>query len=69
MAKMMNLKGASRRSLLQQAGAAAIGITFAGAAGCTKQGDGRVVHFYNWGHLSAKPRSRISKPRPACRCR
>jgi spermidine/putrescine transport system substrate-binding protein len=47
MAKMMNLKGASRRSLLQQAGAAAIGISFAGAAGCSKPA-GRVVHFYNW---------------------
>jgi spermidine/putrescine transport system substrate-binding protein len=45
-----NLKrGASRRSILQQTGAAAIGITFAGAgASCSPGGGGRVVQFYNW---------------------
>jgi spermidine/putrescine transport system substrate-binding protein len=45
-----NLKrGASRRSILQQTGAAAIGITFAGAGASCSQGDGgRVVQFYNW---------------------
>jgi spermidine/putrescine transport system substrate-binding protein len=42
-------KGASRRSILQQFGAAAVGITFAGgAASCSKPGGGRVVNFYNW---------------------
>lgn len=44
-------RGASRRSILQQFGAAAVGVTFvgAGAAGCNRSGSGeRVVHFYNW---------------------
>lgn len=40
-------RGASRRSMLQQFGAAAIGISFAGGlAGCGR--GGRVVNFYNW---------------------
>jgi spermidine/putrescine transport system substrate-binding protein len=47
-----NLKigGASRRSILQQFGAAAIGMTFAGGmAGCGKPAAAqRVVNFYNW---------------------
>lgn len=48
--KKLLLKGASRRSLLQQMGAAAIGISFAGAASSCGQGGGnqRVVNFYNW---------------------
>ena len=43
-------RGASRRSILQQFGAAAIGITFAGAAAsCSRPAAGaRTVHFYNW---------------------
>ncbi len=47
---MRNLfKGASRRSILQSLGAAAVGITFTGASGCSPSSDGgRVVHFYNW---------------------
>jgi spermidine/putrescine transport system substrate-binding protein len=42
--------GASRRSLLQQFGAAAIGISFAGGlSACGRQGSAeRVVNFYNW---------------------
>lgn len=49
MSKGNFLRGASRRSLLQQFGAAAIGITFAGAASsCGRGGGGRVVNFYNW---------------------
>ena len=42
--------GASRRSLLQQFGAAAIGVTFAGGlSACNRGGNsGRVVNFYNW---------------------
>lgn len=47
-----NLKigGASRRSILQQFGAAAIGMSFAGGmAGCGKPAAAqRVVNFYNW---------------------
>lgn len=42
------LKGASRRSLLQQAGAAAIGITFAGGLSACGRGGGPRVNFYNW---------------------
>src|SRR5690606_35099742 len=43
------LKGASRRSLLQQFGAAAIGISFAGGlSACGRGGGGRTVNFYNW---------------------
>jgi spermidine/putrescine transport system substrate-binding protein len=43
-------RGASRRSILQQFGAAAIGISFAGAAASCGRGanSGRVVNFYNW---------------------
>jgi spermidine/putrescine transport system substrate-binding protein len=42
--------GASRRSILQQFGAAAIGMTFAGGmAGCGKPAAAqRLVNFYNW---------------------
>lgn len=44
------LKGASRRSILQQLGAAAVGVTFTGAAGCSPGGGGgeRSINFYNW---------------------
>ncbi|HVV34482.1 MAG TPA: spermidine/putrescine ABC transporter substrate-binding protein [Vitreimonas sp.] len=50
MIKNLMLKGASRRSILKQAGAAAIGMTFAGPlAACSKGGaGGRFVSFYNW---------------------
>lgn len=48
MAKGKYLTGASRRSLLKQFGAAAIGISFAGGlAGCNR-GGGRSVNFHNW---------------------
>jgi spermidine/putrescine transport system substrate-binding protein len=40
--------GASRRSLLQQFGAAAIGVSFAGGLSACGGGGGRVVNFYNW---------------------
>jgi spermidine/putrescine transport system substrate-binding protein len=44
-----SIKGASRRSLLKQFGAAAIGMSFAGgAASCGQGGGGPVVNFYNW---------------------
>ena len=47
MAKGKYFKGASRRSLLQQFGAAAIGISFAGGlSGCGRGGP--TVNFYNW---------------------
>lgn len=44
------LRGASRRSILKQFGAAAVGISFAGAASSCGGGGGaqRVVNFYNW---------------------
>lgn len=49
MAKGKYLSGASRRSLLKQFGAAAIGISFAGGlSACGRQGGGNVVNFYNW---------------------
>lgn len=50
MAKGKYFRGASRRSILQQFGAAAVGISFAGGlAGCGKGGGGgRKVNFYNW---------------------
>lgn len=43
-------KGASRRSILQQTGAAAVGISFAGlASSCGESGGGgRSINFYNW---------------------
>lgn len=45
-------RSASRRSLLQQTGAAAIGITFAGGlsacGGGDSGGNGRSINFYNW---------------------
>lgn len=43
-------RGASRRSILKQFGAAAVGISFAGAAASCNRGGGggRVVNFYNW---------------------
>lgn len=40
-------RGVSRRSILQQTGAAAVGLSFVGAAGCSRD-SGRVVNFYNW---------------------
>ncbi|MBL8544624.1 MAG: spermidine/putrescine ABC transporter substrate-binding protein [Hyphomonadaceae bacterium] len=50
MAKGSFRRGISRRSLLQQTGAAAIGISLAGGvAACGGgSGGGRVVNFYNW---------------------
>jgi spermidine/putrescine transport system substrate-binding protein len=49
MTKGKLLGGASRRSILQQFGAAAIGISFAGGLGaCGRGGGGRTVNFYNW---------------------
>lgn len=49
MAKGKYIRGASRRSILQQFGAAAVGISFAGGlAACGKGGGGRKVNFYNW---------------------
>jgi spermidine/putrescine transport system substrate-binding protein len=49
MAKGKYLRGASRRSLLQQFGAAAIGISFAGGLNaCGGGGGGPTVNFYNW---------------------
>ena len=49
MAKGKYLRGASRRSILQQFGAAAVGISFAGGlAACNRGGAQRVVNFYNW---------------------
>ena len=49
MAKGKYLGGASRRSLLQQFGAAAIGISFSGSlSACGQGGGGRTVNFYNW---------------------
>jgi spermidine/putrescine transport system substrate-binding protein len=47
MAKGKYFRGASRRSMLQQFGAAAIGVSFAGALSACGRG-GRVVNFYNW---------------------
>lgn len=49
MAKGKYFRGASRRSILQQFGAAAVGITITGGlAACNSGGGGRVVNFYNW---------------------
>jgi spermidine/putrescine transport system substrate-binding protein len=48
MANSKLLRGASRRSLLQQFGAAAIGISFAGGLAACGRGGGNVVNFYNW---------------------
>lgn len=48
MAKDKYLQGASRRSLLQQFGAAAIGITFAGGLSACNRASGPSVNFYNW---------------------
>jgi spermidine/putrescine transport system substrate-binding protein len=43
------IRGASRRSILQQFGAAAVGISFAGGlAACNRQSGGRTINFYNW---------------------
>ena len=47
MAKGKYRRGASRRSLLQQFGAAAIGFSFAGGLSACG-GGGRRVNFYNW---------------------
>jgi spermidine/putrescine transport system substrate-binding protein len=41
-------RGASRRSILQQFGAAAVGISFAGGLSACSRGNERVVNFYNW---------------------
>ncbi len=49
MAKGKLLGGASRRSILQQFGAAAVGISFAGGLSACGGGDrGPTVNFYNW---------------------
>ena len=50
MTKNLMLHGASRRSILKQAGAAAVGISFgAGLAGCAPAApSGPTVHFLNW---------------------
>ncbi len=50
MAKGKYLRGASRRSILQQFGAAAVGISFSGGlAACGKGGgEARKLNFYNW---------------------
>lgn len=50
MTKSKFRRGASRRSILQQFGAAAVGISFAGGlAGCNRGGGSeRVINFYNW---------------------
>ncbi len=42
--------GPSRRSLLQSLGAAAVGVSFGGLAGCNAGGGGgaRSINFYNW---------------------
>jgi spermidine/putrescine transport system substrate-binding protein len=49
MAKSKYLGGASRRSLLQQFGAAAIGISFSGSlSACGQGGGGRAVNVHNW---------------------
>ena len=48
MTKTILRRGASRRSILQQFGAAAIGISLTGAAGCGQGASQRVVNFYNW---------------------
>ncbi len=48
MSKGKGLRGASRRSLLQHMGAAAIGISFAGGLSACGGGNRRVVNFYNW---------------------
>jgi len=46
MAKGYRRGGASRRSLLQGAGAAAVGLSFGGLSACG--GSGRTLNFYNW---------------------
>lgn len=49
MAKGRYLRGASRRSLLQSFGAAAVGITFSsGLSACGGGGGGRTVNVHNW---------------------
>lgn len=49
MANGKYLGGASRRSLLQQFGAAAIGISFSGGlSACGQGGGGRSINLYNW---------------------
>jgi spermidine/putrescine transport system substrate-binding protein len=50
MAKGRYLRGASRRSILQQFGAAAVGISFAGGLSACGGGGGggNTVNFYNW---------------------
>lgn len=42
------LRGASRRSILQSFGAAAVGISFAGGLSACARAKERVVNFYNW---------------------
>lgn len=49
MTKTILRRGASRRSILQQFGAAAIGISIAPALeACSRGAGARVVNFYNW---------------------
>lgn len=48
MAKGKYLRGASRRSLLQQFGAAAIGVSFAGGLSACGRNNAATVNFYNW---------------------
>lgn len=48
MAKGKYLRGASRRSLLQSFGAAAIGISFSSTLAACGGGGGPTVNFYNW---------------------
>ena len=49
MAKGRYLRGASRRSILQQFGGVAVGISFGGLAGCGGGGgSGRSVNVHNW---------------------
>jgi len=48
MAKGRYLQGASRRSLLKQVGAAAIGISFAGGLSACGRSGGPRVNFHNW---------------------
>lgn len=41
-------RGASRRSLLQGLGAAAVGVSFSGLAGCSRGASGPTVNVHNW---------------------
>jgi spermidine/putrescine transport system substrate-binding protein len=46
--KSLLLKGASRRSILKQAGAAAVGMSLTGPLAACGKGGGRSISFYNW---------------------